>query len=64
METRKCECGTEVEYDGYNSIEIEEGFFIITGDAKCINCGKEYKYQEWHRCNFEKPFDVELDEAE
>ena len=28
---RKCECGTEVDYDGYESIEIVDGYVEIRG---------------------------------
>lgn len=62
MKMRRCECGVEVEYDGYNTIEIEEGFFRIEGDAICPSCNKEYFYTEFHRLDFNNPFEVELEE--
>ena len=58
---RKCDCGTEVNYDGYNSVEIEEGCFVIYGDAKCPNCKKRYTYEEYHDCDFNNPSDVILE---
>ncbi|WP_312288224.1 hypothetical protein [Terrisporobacter sp.] len=59
---RKCECGHEVDYDGYESIEIEDGFLVIKGYAKCPMCKKDYKYTDDYKCDFENPYDVELEE--
>lgn len=57
-----CECGNEVNYDGYNEIEIEDGYLVIRGDAECSECGKFYKYTECHVVDFNNPIDLELEE--
>lgn len=61
---RKCECGQEVFYDGYENIEIEDGFIVIKGDAACPRCNKRYHYEESHVLDFNNPYDVELEEVE
>lgn len=61
---RKCECGMEVDYDGYESIDIVDGYLEIRGYATCPNCGKDYKYIDSYDCDFENPYDVELEECE
>ena len=61
-DTRRCDCGAEVEYDGYNNIRIEEDLFRIEGDAVCPGCKKKYSYIEYYRCDFNNPADVVLEE--
>ena len=62
MANLKCECGSEVEYDGYNNIEIEDGYIVIKGDAICRTCDKEYFYEELHSVNWGNPHDIILEE--
>ncbi len=63
-EYTKCECGGQFEYDGYDNIEIVDGFLVIKGDCKCNECGKEGTYEELHILDFNNPFDVEIDYVE
>jgi len=59
-----CECGGTYQYDGYNNIEIEEGFFIIKGDCRCDKCNKYKTYEETHRINYELLYNLELQDIE
>lgn len=59
---RKCDCGIEVDYDGYESIKIVDGYLEIRGYARCPSCKKDYKYIDSYSCDFENPYDVELEE--
>lgn len=63
-ELTKCKCGGQFEYDGYNSIEIEEDYFVIKGDCRCNECGKDATYTECHKLEWNNPFDVEIEELE
>lgn len=59
---KKCKCGGTFVYDGYNEIEINErDLLCITGDCKCESCGTEAIYTQYHKVDFENPFDVEID---
>lgn len=58
---KKCECGEEVRFDGYDNIEIEDGCLCIKGKAYC-ECGKVYEYEELHVVDFNKPFGTYLED--
>ncbi|AQM59434.1 hypothetical protein [Clostridium baratii] len=59
---RKCKCGGNFIYDGYDEIEIDErDLIVIKGECKCNKCGIEAYYEEYHQVDFNKPFEVEID---
>jgi hypothetical protein len=58
-----CKCGGQFDYDGYETIEIEDGFIVIKGDCYCNECGKHMKYEDLHKVNFNEPYDVILEEV-
>jgi len=55
-----CDCGGRYEYDGYDSIEIEENYFVIRGDCRCIECGKWNHYTELQLVR--EPYEIELED--
>lgn len=60
MEELNCKCGGVFDYDGYNSIEIEDGFIVIKGDCRCNECGKYMEYENLYKVDFDKPFEINL----
>ncbi|NFE83134.1 hypothetical protein FDB30_04365 [Clostridium botulinum] len=60
MDDIKCElCGGDIEYDGYDSVNIEEGFFVIKGDCYCQECRRYFKYTELHSIG--TPYETEIE---
>lgn len=55
-----CKCNGQFDYDGYNNIEIEDGFIVIKGDCYCDECGKHMEYENLYKIDLNKPFGIIL----
>lgn len=57
----KCKCGEEIQRDGYDNIEIVDGYICIKGTGYCT-CGKIFQYEDVFYVDLKKPFESTFDD--
>lgn len=58
----KCECNKEAKRDGYDNIEIEDGYVCVKGTAYC-ECGRIFEYEDLYVVDLRNPFDTIVDDV-